>query len=87
MTYPEKVIQAGNCRASIFMNSVAIDGKTVNLPKTKIEVRYKDKRDGKWQGTNSLTIHEIPKAILVFEKAYEYLICKKQNDTTGQQEA
>jgi hypothetical protein len=41
-----------------------------------IEVRFKDKKTGEWKGTNSLSINDIPKAILALQQAYEYLMAK-----------
>jgi hypothetical protein len=69
---PEKIIMVGPCRVSIFRNICIKDGKEIEIPKALLEVRYKDKQ-GKWKGTHSLSLHEIPKAILAMEKAFEYL--------------
>ena len=77
MSKPEKIIMVGPCRAAIFRNQVMIFGKQIIMPKVKFEVRYKDKRSGKWKGTSCMTIHELPKAILALQKAYEYLTTRK----------
>jgi hypothetical protein len=76
MAKPEKIFMIGPCRVAIFRNMVSFLGKTTELPKVKFEVRYRDKRSGKWKGTSTMTIPEIPKAILALEKAYEYLTDK-----------
>ena len=75
---PEKIIMIGPCRVSIFRNVCLIDGKDVEIPKVLLEVRYKD-RYGKWNGTHSLSLHEIPKAILALQKAFEYLTTASRN--------
>ena len=62
----------GPCRVSIFRNICLKDGKEIEIPKVLMEVRYKDKQ-GRWKGTYSLSLHEIPKAILALEQAFEYL--------------
>lgn len=72
MSKPEIVFKVGAVRASVFKNVVANNGQMVPLPKVVIEVRYKDKT-GQWQGTNSLSLNDIPKAILALQKAFEYL--------------
>ena len=72
MVRPEKVFKVGACRASVFRNEVLKDGRKLDLPKVVFQVRYKD-RDGRWKGTNSLSINDLPKAILALQKAYEYL--------------
>jgi hypothetical protein len=44
-------------------------GQSIPLPKVVIEVRYKDKT-GQWNGANSLSINDLPKAILALLKAF-----------------
>jgi hypothetical protein len=78
MSKPETVIKIGAVRASIFMNTLQKNGQSILLPKVVIEVRYKDKT-GQWQGTNSLSINDIPKAILALQKAFEHLTERKDH--------
>jgi hypothetical protein len=73
MAKPETVFKVGAVRASIFKNILQKNGQSIPLPKVVIEVRYKDKT-GQWQGTNSLSINDLPKAILALQKAFEYLM-------------
>jgi len=80
MSKPEKVFKVGAVRASIFRNIIVKNGQSIPLPKVAIEVRYKDKT-GQWNGTNSLSINEIPKAILALQKAFEYLMEHKGPET------
>ncbi len=77
MTKPETVFKMGAVRASIFRNTIEKAGQVIPLPKVVIEVRYKDKT-GQWQGTNSLSLNDLPKAILALQKAYEYLMEHKE---------
>lgn len=76
---PEMVFKAGAARASIFTNTILQQGKEVSLPKVILEVRYRDK-NGEWKGTNSLSLNEIPKAILALQKAYDYLTSPKPSE-------
>ena len=78
MGSPEKIITVGKCRASIFRNIIVKDGKDIEMPKVKFEIRFKN-RGGKWQGTSSMTVPEIPKAILALQKAFEYLVTKNHS--------
>ena len=78
MSKPETVFKVGAVRASIFRNVIKKNGKSISLPKVVIEVRYKDK-DGQWKGTNSLSLNDLPKAILALQKAYEYLMEHKDS--------
>ena len=73
---PEQVFKAGAVRASVFQNEAFVNGKAMPLPKVVIEVRYRDKA-GEWKGTNSLSINDIPKAILALQKAYDYIMTQR----------
>jgi hypothetical protein len=77
MSKPEISFKVGAVRASVFRNLVANNGRQIPLPKVVIEVRYKDKT-GQWNGTNSLSLNDIPKAILALQKAFEYLTQHKE---------
>ncbi len=77
MSKPETVFKVGAVRASVFRNIIVKNGQSIPLPKVVIEVRYKDKT-GNWNGTNSLSINDLPKAILALQKAFEYLLEHKQ---------
>jgi hypothetical protein len=77
MAKPEISFKVGAVRASVFRNLVANNGKMVPLFKVILEVRYKDKA-GRWNGTNSLSLNDIPKAILALQKAFEYLTGHKE---------
>ena len=74
---PEKIIMVGPCRVSIFRNICLKDGQEIEIPKVVLEVRYKDKQ-GRWRGTQGMTLREIPKAILALQKAFEYLTSGKE---------
>jgi len=73
MAKPEITFKVGAVRASIFRNVIASNGHLIPLPKVVIEVRYKDKT-GQWNGTNSLSLNDLPKAVLALQKAFEYLM-------------
>ena len=77
MAKPEITFKVGAVRASVFRNTIQKNGQFMTLPKVVIEVRYKDKT-GQWNGTNSLSINDLPKAILALQKAFEYLLEHKQ---------
>lgn len=69
---PEKVFKVGAVRASVFSNTIQQGGKDVTISKIILEVRYKDK-SGEWKGTHSLSLNELPKAILALQMAYQWL--------------
>jgi hypothetical protein len=78
---PEQIFKVGPVRASLFMNKITHKGNLVSLPKVVIEVRYKDK-NGEWRGTNSLSVNDLPKAILALQKAYDYIATQNASATT-----
>ena len=81
---PETVFKVGAVRASVFRNTITHNGREVTLPKVILEVRYKDKT-GQWQGTNSFSLNELPKAILALQKAFEHLTKPAESDNDSSQ--
>ena len=77
MSKPEIVFKVGAVRASVFRNIIEKEGKSMSLPKVALKVRYKDK-EGRWRGTNSLSLNDLPKAILALQKAFDYLTRHKK---------
>jgi len=78
MVKPEKKFQAGALEASIFENEVNQNGKNFKIKKVAFQKRYKSS-DGSWKSTGSLDISDIPKAILILSKAYEYLVLNSES--------
>ena len=73
MPKPEKSFHCGGIEASIFENEINQNGKgPTKIKKVAFQKRFKGK-DG-WKTTYSLDTNDIPKAILVLSKAYEYLV-------------
>lgn len=73
---PEKKFKAGAISATIWLNQGHTeDGKETNFRTVSFERNYLDK-DGNWKSTNNLRTADLPKAILVLSKAYEYLALK-----------
>ncbi len=78
MAKPEKSFRCGGCEAAVFENEIVKAGKRLSIKKVSFQKRYKSV-DGEWKSTNSLDTNEIPKAILVLTKAYDY-VCTGGND-------
>lgn len=72
MSQPEITFRHGPCSASVFENEYHRDGEKFTIRRVSFQRRYRDK-DGQWQTTTSLKINDIPKAILVLQKAFEFL--------------
>jgi len=73
---PEKRFSTGAINATVWQNEgKSKDGEAVNYRTVSVQRRYKDK-DGNWQSTNSLRINDLPRASLVLQKAYEFIVLK-----------
>jgi len=69
---PEKKFRSGAVAATIWSNSAVRDNKPVKYRTISLQRSYKDKND-EWQSTDSLRTSDLPRAILVLQKAYEYV--------------
>lgn len=69
---PEKKFIASPIAATIWANEAEKDGKKIIFRTVALDRIYKDK-EGEWKHTSSMRIHDLPKACLVLNKAYEYL--------------
>lgn len=79
---PEKQFRAGAISASIWRNQVAgKDGRPAEFMSVTFRRSYKDKESEEWKTTNSLKAMDIPKAVVVLNKAYEYLIMNGSKDS------
>ncbi len=80
-TLPEKKFSTGAISAIIWKNNtLGKNGLPMEFKTIKLDRRYKDK-DGNWQSTSSLRVNDLPKASLVLQKAYEYLVLTKGQDS------
>ena len=78
---PEKKFRAGVVSATIWQNKgVGGDGKSITYRTVSFQRSYKD-RNGTWQNANSLRINDLPRASVVLQKAYEYIIMNGQGQS------
>lgn len=76
---PEKKFKAGAISATIWKNDVSKDGKTMTFRSVSLERNYKDK-DGNWKSTHTMRSNDLPKARIVLDKAYEFLVTSEGDD-------
>ena len=77
---PEKKFRASPISATIWSNEAKASDGQINVFRTiTLERTYKDK-EGKWKKTHSLRTNDLPKAILVLNKAYEFISIKEEGD-------
>lgn len=74
---PEKKIRSSSISATIWENEQTTPTGLVKYKTVSFERTYKDK-DGKWQSTGKLRSMDIPRAVLVLNKAYEYLALNEE---------
>ena len=73
---PEKKFIAGGVSASVWVNEREIEGETKEMRSVQFQRTYKDK-EGNWKTTTSLNTGDLPKALVVLGKAFEYLSLKE----------
>lgn len=79
---PEIKFSTGAVNATVWRNSgISKTGEATEFRTINLQRRYKDKKDN-WQSTSSMRVNDLPKAALVLNKAYEYLVLKG-NDTVA----
>jgi len=79
---PEKKFSTGAISATIWKNNGASKGGTpVEYRTIKLDRRYKSK-EGVWQSTEYLRLNDLPKAALVLQKSYEFLVLKGQGPSS-----
>jgi hypothetical protein len=76
MAKPIKKFRAGAIDASVWENKLEKGGREFEVFSVGIERRYKDKNE-EWKGTNSFKVNDLPKVMLVAQKAYEFLSLKE----------
>lgn len=75
---PEKKFRAGAISATVWLNhGQQVNGEISEYRTISIERCYTDK-NGTWQSTNSFRVNDLPKAGVVLNKAYEFLVLKEQ---------
>ena len=84
---PEKKFSTGAISATVWKNigKNKKTGEDVEFRSITLQRAYKDKND-EWQHTNSMRVNDLPKAALVLNKAYEYLVLRDTTSTTSSQE-
>lgn len=77
---PEKRFSTGALVATVWQNQgVGKTGEDVSYRTVSFQRRYKDP-SGEWKSTSTLRINDLPKASLVLQKAYEYLVMKEMQN-------
>src|SRR3989338_2727127 len=79
---PEKRFSTGVVTATVWQNAgKGRTGEIVSYRTVSLQRRYKDK-NGVWQSANSFRVNDLPKASLVLQKAYEYVVLRETQNTS-----
>lgn len=72
---PEKRFSAGAISATVWKNAgTSKQGEPVEYRTITLQRSFK--KDGAWQNANSLRLNDLPKAALLINKAFEWLVLK-----------
>lgn len=75
---PEKKFSTGSLVATVWQNQGKNkDGTDVAYRTVSFQRRYIDDK-GEWQSTSSLRVNDLPKASLILQKAFEYVVMKEE---------
>ena len=78
---PEMKFRAGAISATVWRNTITKkDGTQADVRTVKFQRSYKDKDTDQWKNTSSLRATDLPRAVVVLNKAYEYLVLNGQGD-------
>ncbi len=77
MNKPEKKFRAGGISATIWKNESQKGQKSFSYHTISLERSYKDQA-GAWKTTASMRLADLPRAKLVLDKAYEYLVVQEE---------
>lgn len=81
---PVRTFRAGAIKASVFENQTMIKGVESKIYNVIVSKTYKNKDDN-WKSTNSFSaFYELPKVILVLQKAYEFLVITGEKEGASQ---
>jgi hypothetical protein len=82
---PEAKFRAGAVSATVWKNAgQKEDGQPTEYRSISIERNYMDKKTNTWQTTSSMRLNDLPKAVVVLQKAYEHLVLKEQDKDSGE---
>jgi hypothetical protein len=76
---PEKKFRAGAISATVWKNHSEKDGKVVEYRTVSLERNYQN-NNGEWNSTTSLRANDLPRATLLLQKAFEFIVLKDSEE-------
>ena len=80
---PVKEFRVGGVKAAIWKDVVQQDGRTVVRYSVKIQKSYRDKATDEWKTTDYFYPADLPKLLLVAQKAFEFVSLKESEEGSG----
>lgn len=81
---PIRTFKAGAIKASVFENLTLVKAVETKIYNVIVSKTYKGKDDS-WKSTNSFSaFYELPKVILVLQKAYEFVVITGEKEEASQ---
>ncbi len=77
---PIKTFRAGGIQASVWRDETEKDGQTVVQHSVRIQKQFR-KEDGSYADTQYYFQDDLPKLVLVAQKAFEFISLKSPKDT------
>lgn len=77
---PVKEFRVGGVKAAIWKDEIQQDGRTVIRYSVKVQKSYRDKADGEWKTTDYFYPADLPKLLLVAQKAFEFVSLKESEE-------
>ena len=77
---PIKDFRSGGIQASVWRKEVEKDGQTVVRHSVRIQKQFR-KEDGNYENTEYYFRDDLPKLILVAQKAFEFIALRESKDT------
>ncbi len=85
MNKPLRKFKAGGLSATIWENISQKEGQSIVFNTVSFERSFKDK-EGNWKSTSSLRVNDLPKASLVLQKAYEFIVLKELDSNISEED-
>ena len=83
---PVRKFQAGGVSAALWENKTSLkDGRHIETISVTIDRRYKDS-DGEWKSSGSFRESDIPKALVVLAKAYDFMTIRGETASEEMEE-
>lgn len=80
---PTAKYQAGGVGGAIWKNLTTLrNGQQIETLSVTLDRRYKDK-SGEWKSASSFGLNDIPKAVLVLLKAYDFIVAANSSGSAG----